>query len=558
VAARHDAALLVLLAGLALLPLLLHRPDPDDAAFLNLAAGMIADPRPILTHDAMLGDPAQPIILPTYRIEALHALIAAVSGLTRMAPIEVAHLLWPVAAGLFVAGALYLFCRAFAGEAWLPALLLCLLLLVLQGEAHRSYGNFGFLRLQQGKSALFLGCVPLIWVFALRFWAAGDGRERRRSWALLALTQAAATGLSANAVFLCPVALLAVGLGLWLSEPARIGRLVLLGLSGIWPVAAGLMVLLTTGAYPSEFLEVPGPLADLRSVLGAEGAVLLMPAALAAGALMTGALRRAVLGAAAVFALLALNPLLDPLLARHLTGNLNWRLLFAFPAPALLAAALAGALWGAVRHGYGHGRGDGAAAAVRRRLGGGPAGPAGPPRAARWATAGLAAALALAAASPASILHPSNRVRLDPLGLDVDRGHAAAEMVRRRLGPWDVVLAPEPVAVWLATAVPPPALVAVRGVYVEHYRHTRPPGDVAARAEALALVSGRGAAVGAGPEALDAHLERFGVTVLVIPERLAEAEALAARAEAMGFRRTAASDGHLLLQRPSDETRPTG
>ena len=53
-------AALVILAALALIPLFFHKPNSDDALYLNLAEAMIADPRAILTYDAILGDPDQP------------------------------------------------------------------------------------------------------------------------------------------------------------------------------------------------------------------------------------------------------------------------------------------------------------------------------------------------------------------------------------------------------------------------------------------------------------------------------------------------------------------
>jgi len=520
-----DILVLGLALCIALLPLLLHRTDFDDAAFLNLSVGMMSDPRAILTFDAMLGDPAQPVLLPTYRVEVHHALMAGLAALTGLEVIAVAHLVWPVLAALALFAAFYLFAREFAGALWWLALLLALVVLFADGSVHRSFGNFSLMRLQQGKSLVFIGIVPLIFVAAARFWHSGTLRD----WVFLALVQAAATGLSANALFICPLALFVVGTGLWLGRPSQFGRYVVLGLSGIWPVVAGAMILLSTGALASEFLEVPGIQADLRAVFGRVWALALLPTLFAGVVLLSGWVRKVFAGSLLIYVLLTLNPLLDPVLAKGLTGNLNWRLSYIIPMPGLLGVIGAVGLATLLRSGR-----------IRPGL----------------LMGAAVVALGVVSLSPSSIFSPARRVFVAPLSLDVPRYYDNIAALRAALPPAPQVLAPKNAARWLATFADPPAQVAVREVYLDHYRHTRPVEEIALRRAAFTFIET--GAHDAGAEALAAesipaelarYTEAFGVNAVVVPRRNPRADAIIEAAQGLGFAQAQRFGAFTLLKR---------
>ncbi len=486
VANQYPLTTLAVLLAAALLPLFSHRADLDDANFLNIATGMMADPRPILTWDTILGDPAQRIMLPSYRVEVIYALIAGLAQVTGLEVIEVAHWVWPVFAALMLVSVFYLSARTMGGPHWLVAFLASLAFLFIFGGVHHSFGNFSFVRLQQGKSLLFVAIVPLIYLFAIRFWEHGRGRD----FAALALTQAAGTGLSANGVFLCPIALLLCGLGLFATDPTRPGRLVLLGLAGFWPVLAALAVLLTTGAFASEVVITPGVVDNLRDVFGAVQSLAVVPFVLAGWALLRGWTRRFYLGCTLAFALLVLNPLLNPILADTVTGNLNWRLFFALPAPLFAGLAFA-ALWAQVRD--------------RVALPG------------KDLAAGLLV-LALGAAGPASIMWQDS-VEYGAFELDVDASYPVARALDDGLAPGARVLAPEEIAAWLSTMADPKALVVTRPVYLLHYRRSRPARDVALREAALELLTDGAPATAPLDEALALYVEEFEVTDVIVSRR---------------------------------------
>jgi hypothetical protein len=513
---EHPIASVALLFLAALVPLVAHRADIDDANFLNIATGMMADPRPILTWDTILGDPRQPIMLPSYRVEVIYALFAALSAATGLEVIEVAHLAWPVFAALVMTAAYFAFARVTGGRVWLVAFLASLAFLLVFGGVHHSFGNFSFVRFQQGKSLLFVGLVPLIYLFAIRFWERGGVGN----WVALALTQAAGTGLSANGVFLCPMALLLVGAALLMTEPLRIGRLILLGLSGFWPICAGLAVLLTTGAVTSEIVVTPGVVDNVRDVFGALQAFAVVPFVFAGWALLRGWTGRFYLGCALAFTLLVLNPVLNPILADRATGNLNWRLFFAFPAPLFAGLALA-RLWGLVR--------DRVALPGRDLL------------------AGLAILL-VAAVGPASVFWQSS-VRFGLLQLDVDESYASARALHAQLPPGAMVLAPLEVAVWLSTMENPRPLVATRPTYLIHYSKSRSPQDVAGRQAALDLVTtGKGPALPARDQ-LEEIVERYQVTDLVVGHRNPRFAELERALATLGWRPVGAVEGYVHFQR---------
>jgi len=479
----YPATTLAVFVIAMLVPLFTHRTDHDDSNFLNIAAGMIADPRPILTWDTILGDPNQPIMLPSYRVEVIHAFFAALANLTGFEVIEVAHLVWPAFAALVTAAAYCLFARAIGGRDWLIAFLASLAFLLVFGGVHHGFGNFSFVRFQQGKSLLFIAIVPLIYLFALRFWREGNWRD----FAALTLTQMAATGLSANGVYLSLFALLIVAVGLLLTDPNRIGRFVVLGLSGFWPICAGLIILLTTGAFASEIVRTPMVLSNIKGVFGSVQAYAAVPLVFAGWALFRGWKARFYLGCTLAFALLVLNPLLNTLFADKVTGNLNWRLFFAFPAPVFAGLAIAG-LWARLRDRFAIRIGD--------------------------HVAGLLL-LVIAALGPASIFWQSS-VTFGAFKLDVDEAYSVARAIDTRLRPGSTVLAPVQVSAWLSTMDDPKPMVVARHVYLTHYRNTRPKADVDLRFSALDYVSYGQPINTPVPLTIERYIGYFGITDIVM------------------------------------------
>ena len=91
---RRDAYVLLLALGVAVLALLLHKSNADDAFYVSLAVHAVEAPSsPLLAGDPMHGIDDLPLYISIYRIHSWEMFCAAVSYLTGLPAITVFHLL---------------------------------------------------------------------------------------------------------------------------------------------------------------------------------------------------------------------------------------------------------------------------------------------------------------------------------------------------------------------------------------------------------------------------------------------------------------------------------
>ncbi len=249
-----DPALLVLGVALLILTLAAHRPDADDCFYINVAARAAENPHaPFLQHDGIFGFPNQPVILPGYRIHSWEPLAAAISCVTGIAPILALHWILACFAAFLAPFAISLLLKKLLPHYWLLATVLGLVVLVCMGDAHASYGNFAFVRMQQGKSALVTVALPLIAAYALRY----TKQPTRANAFLLFASQIMAVGMNFSAVFLAPaVAWLSI-LGSW---DRRLDRRVILGLfASFYPLLMVAVLASPMHAMSTALLKVCPP-----------------------------------------------------------------------------------------------------------------------------------------------------------------------------------------------------------------------------------------------------------------------------------------------------------
>lgn len=475
-------ALLLLAVSITLL---VQRPDADDANFLNLSVGILYDPRPILTWDTMIESQNQVIHLPTYRVESLPILFAAMARLTGLPVIWIAHVFWPsFAAGMLVA-VYALFARTMTPTRWFFVAALSLTWLLLNSSAHSSHGNFGLVRLQQGKGFAYSILVPVIYIFAIHFY-------RSRSlgtWLLIFGTQVSMIGMTANGIFLAPLTIFLAMTSLLVVGPFDLRGYLLGGCAGLWPVAMGVVIIATTGAFPSEHTETTPIFKDAVRIFGANAYGLF--ALIIGFSLWTFTKARSLrlfFGAALLFVLLfAFNPLLSSFMAKHVTGNLNFRLLYSIPFPLFVGTSLAFLLPSA------------------------------------WQKTSIIyiaviGALLLGVLSPVSTLRSWNGTNFAPFGLKVvPEDYEIATSIAGETDSNSITLAPERIAVWLSSSEPPRRLIAVRQLYMAHYRHTMPLSDVELRSALLSYISGE-----TRPEnpknALDVAVSKFHLNTIVLSD----------------------------------------
>ncbi|KIC45526.1 hypothetical protein RA28_10650 [Ruegeria sp. ANG-S4] len=340
--------LVVLICGLYVLIL---RPDADDAFYLNLPIGMVFSQGGMLTTDTMYGIDAWPVLGTNYKIEALPTLIAAIAWATGLPVVIVSHFVLPMIWCVVLAATLAVIGYGMFGRNWWVFAVLSVLASMIFAGTLQSWGVHGLTRLFHGKGPLILIVVPLI-VFTVWRSDMFDVRPGRVI-PMLAGLSCAALGLTANAVYIAPLALgLALGAG-WVARSGREPRRLLV-LSAALPVlAAGLWLLLFDKPVsvqvdgnlpPHEGLALWDMVAGKPNLL-----LLLLVAVIAAAAACFLRGGRWISAFVVMTLLFVINPWVWPAYDRFVTGGLNFRLWWAIPVPMMLAAFLT---WGVVASGW--------------------------------------------------------------------------------------------------------------------------------------------------------------------------------------------------------------
>jgi hypothetical protein len=348
---RAEAFLWSLGIACALLTLVVHRFDIDDAFYANIAvAAADAPSRALYSVDTLLGIPDLPLHNPAQKVLTLELLNAAVSRLTGLPALLCLHV---ISAGF--AALLIPLCQARLhrqllprSPAWIAAVLATTVVLLVAGDTHRSFGNYAFVRLWQGKAIFLTIALPLIYAYAIRFSASGALGD----WLRLFAAQVASVGLTATAIWAAP---LAGGLALasqFRTDARGLGVFTRGVGACLYPVGVGLAM----RGPVSQVVEVtaesyaPGAwLSDsLAKILGTHRFELV---ALAAIFLLFACARSDALRRFAIFvplgALLTVaNPYLEEWVRASVTGPSHWRVVWAIPVPILLGLLIATPLSG--------------------------------------------------------------------------------------------------------------------------------------------------------------------------------------------------------------------
>jgi Family of unknown function (DUF6077) len=325
-------------------------PDPDDSLYLNLAVGAIRDRGAVFAHDTMLGLPGLVMIKSTFRLESYQLLTAIISDISGLPVTTVAYAVVPAFALIFAASILILVHRTLFAQDWPVTIAMHFAWLIALDGKLQSYGYHGICRFFQGKAPFVTAMLPLIahlTIFSIR----------DRSWpalGLLAAAVVASIGFTANAIYAAPLtaALVATPMFLLGDQKRRITCL-RLALTVVYPAAMVAYLLLLDPPRPSEAQSAGAIGGTLWALFGtpyalAGGLSLLFAAAAAAF------LHRVLRGVSIyVLALLivVVNPFVWDLYGRAVTGNVNYRLLWAVPLP-LVLAAMTGVAWRSTPKGF--------------------------------------------------------------------------------------------------------------------------------------------------------------------------------------------------------------
>ncbi len=438
----HSEPIPEVFLGLAVLSLVivalyvgLHRPDADDAFYLNLPIGLKTDATGMMARDSMYLTEGWPILGTNYRAEALPTLVAALSAASGLSVLVIAHAVLPLVWCVVYAATLQIIGMVYFGRRWWLFAAIALALGLTFGGTYETWGVHGITRLFHGKGPLLLIVFPLIVHVVLQH-RRGAVSGGTALW-LLAALETAALGLTANSVYLAPLALgLPLAAGVLADGRAGVARLSLL-LAAVPPLLVGLWLVLFDRPVPSldqgwqanwslslfNLAQTP----YLFWVLF--GFVTL--AALAGSQRRGGAWASAYLLAITVF---IANPVLLPYYSDFVTGGLNFRLYWAVPFPILAAALLLFML---------------------------------PERVGPAHVTVLLGAVALVVLGPASVMRmPGTWIAPSLLKVPEAEWSIAAEAGRLTPAGYRV-LAPEEIAVWISAHEGHPAPVYLRTLYLD-------------------------------------------------------------------------------------------
>lgn len=328
--------LLFIIISVSAITYFAHRPDGDDAHFVNMAIGAVHYQNlALLKFDTMHGIEGMPIHLQLYKFHSYELLIAALSRIFSLDVLLVYYSIMPVllaAFSIFVFSHIY---RNLLPNDWLLAVLLHVLVILALGQEHRSYGNFGYVRLFQGKSILVTIIIPLIWYNSI----AWHSTKHLKSWVMLMLTQVIAVGFSANAIFVAPIAAIIPAIANSLVTNTtlkdKLHGIIYCGMSSLYPIMAGIALFLIDQKIPLSASASHSLIDDFRMVFGNIHYIALHLFIILFYWISETQNRKFYILTSVLVALLVINPLLYELISNTITQHHNWRLLWAIPVPLL-------------------------------------------------------------------------------------------------------------------------------------------------------------------------------------------------------------------------------
>lgn len=318
----------------AILVAITHRSDLDDAQYLNFVVTAMDFPSEALFwHSGLWQDHSTPLEMTIYRLHSYELLVAALSYTFGVDHKIFYYLVLPPIFGSVAVLLHWRLARYLLPRHALSILLAWLVLIIALGESHRTFGNFAFVRLYQGKGLLVTVALPLCLLLGLRF---AETPDWRRALAL-SMSVMAGLGMSSSALATVPVLAAAViGSGLPGASRDSFKRMVAGGLASLLVlISIGVFILITMRASGDVISGPTLPAADygLSFVLGEGSLGALVLALFPIAPLFVSDNRRRKLYALTTlnFVVGVLNPWVAPFIAQMLDVALQWRLFWSVP-----------------------------------------------------------------------------------------------------------------------------------------------------------------------------------------------------------------------------------
>ena len=309
-----------------------HRPDEDDAQYLNFVVTAMDFPfESLFSHSGLWQDPNVPLESPIYRFHTYELLVAVLSDVFHVDHKTVYYLiLAPIFGGIAIL-VHWRLAQYLVPQYAFSVLLAWLVLVLVLGDSHREFGNFAFVRLYQGKGLLVTIGLPLCLLLGLRFAESPSGRRG------LALGMAiiASAGLSSSALVTVPfVVAAALCGGLLGASRVAVARIITGGFAaGLFLCAIGLFLLVSikSGSEIQGVSLSPSGI-GLSTVLGEGILGVLVLVLFPTAPLFVAAFRRRLYALTTlVFVAVVLNPWSADFLAKNFDKALEWRLFWSVP-----------------------------------------------------------------------------------------------------------------------------------------------------------------------------------------------------------------------------------
>jgi hypothetical protein len=338
-----ETALYAMALVCTVVALIVHRPDYDDAFYVNVAVAAADFPtRALLAADTLLGVPDLPLHMPAHRIHSYELWNGALAYATGQSAIYLFHWVSTAIFAALVALAHAKLFRQLTPRIWPWAVAALLVVLIGVGETHRWFGNFGLVRIWQGKGVYLFVFMPLVYSYAIAF----ARRPSPSRWLLLAAAQTAAVGCSSTAVWAAPVGALTAMCCVLRPTPRGLQRLALGALASGYVLAVGLLLKGSLGEMLAPMIEAHAFGARLEEALRftlGDGRLLIFGIAamlLAWAVSPRGLAQRFAIALPFAAWLVLLNPYIDQWISANVTGPSFWRAMWSVPVPILMVLVL--------------------------------------------------------------------------------------------------------------------------------------------------------------------------------------------------------------------------
>ncbi|MAI80324.1 MAG: hypothetical protein CL917_15355 [Deltaproteobacteria bacterium] len=481
-----------------------HHGDSDDAFYVNLSVWALDHPlSPLLPGDTLHGFEGIPMSLPVFKVLSYEIFQAVLARLSGYPAITVVHIWMPPVMAFLIPFAWARLAILLLPGRWIFVVTLVIALLFLLGDGHASYGDFGLLRLQQGKSVLLLVGLPLVASYGLQFGL----KPNPKHFIQLAAVQIAAIGLSTSALWLAPTtALLAMSSAVPLrgNSLSKVTKDIGVGLvTCLYPVLIALSMrgdtlrAFSEAVHPLPSLEWTGTQFMNHSLNMVSGqpyaAGLLLFCSLAVlGVPGTTLFRRYAGFVTGAFLILFFNPALARLVANQITGvDTYFRIFWLLPLPLFIAAVFSAPAenmgeQNQFKHSWTH-----------------------------WAGAAIGVALLLWIPQTYT-LAPSNGVRMGwPGPKPPIQEFKAAQRIAAHASEGDFVLAPTAVSRWLPLLQQHPAPLVVREMHLDRLHERLGPEELFRRRLLTNWVGG-GAKPNGGSKILEGALAEYPLKAVLL------------------------------------------